>query len=263
MNDRTQKFYDSVLTWVLSTLEGKPPGFLLGINGPQGSGKTTLTTALVSELERRGKKAVTISVDDFYLTRAEQVSLARAHPGNPFLQQRGYPGTHDVELGARTLEILKQKSPGKGFVPRYDKSAHGGQGDRFPKEKWSEVETPVDLIFFEGWMLGFPPVDAPPNELRDVNDFLNSYSSWNRLLDGFLQLVPADYRFVLKWRVEAETKMKAQGKHGMSDDDIRAYVEKFLPAYETYLPALTLRPPVLKNLLRVEISEDRLPATDI
>lgn len=54
---------------------------------------------------------------------------------------------------------------GEGVVriPRYDKSARGGKGDRAPEGEWGIVKTPVDIVLLEGWMLGFEalPDDSP------------------------------------------------------------------------------------------------------
>ena len=41
---------------------------------------------------------------------------------------------------------------------RYDKSSHEGQGDRAPDTKWQQVKGKVDVVLFEGWMLGFKPL---------------------------------------------------------------------------------------------------------
>jgi D-glycerate 3-kinase len=60
---------------------------------------------------------------------------------------------------------------------RYDKSAYSGQGDRADPSTWPAAAAPVDVVLFEGWMLGFAPVaDAEaaavdPN-LAPVNAFL-------------------------------------------------------------------------------------------
>ena len=43
-------------------------------------------------------------------------------------------------------------------VPRYDKAAHEGRGTRAPESSWPRVKGPLDIILFEGWMLGFSPV---------------------------------------------------------------------------------------------------------
>lgn len=261
MNTATEKFYDEILDWVLARLKpGRP--FTLGVNGPQGSGKTTLTAALCERLASRGKRAVAISVDDFYLTRAEQVALAARHPNNPYWQQRGYPGTHDVALGARILEAVRSRAPGEVRVPRYDKSRHAGQGDRKPESEWIAVPTPLDAIFLEGWMLGFRPVpeeELPGEAFRCANRALADYEAWYRQLDGFLQLDPEDPHFVLDWRAETEEKMRAGGKAGMSAEEIRAYAEKFLPAYALYLPRLRQKAPGPGPVLRVRIAKNRLP----
>ena len=43
-------------------------------------------------------------------------------------------------------------------MPRYNKAAHEGRGTRAPEDTWPRVKGPLDLILFEGWMLGFQPV---------------------------------------------------------------------------------------------------------
>lgn len=256
------ELHESVLAWLMPQLSpGRP--FVLGVNGPQGGGKTTLTAALCRKLATLGKRVVTVSVDDFYLTRAEQLALAARFPRNPFLQQRGYPGTHDVPLGTRVISALRASGAGSVRVPRYEKSLHRGQGDRLPESQWSDARTPLDLVFFEGWMLGFTPVAPASAEesLRVVNEALAAYGAWNALLDGFLQLDPLDHRYVLDWRVEAEERMKAEGKPGMGAEEIRAYVEKFLPAYEIYLPGLRSNPPTAGPVRRIRIGRNRLPSS--
>ncbi len=258
---KIKSFYHELAAWIDPLLAKGDAGFTIGVNGPQGCGKTTLTSALCEIFTARGKRCLTVSIDDFYLTRAEQVKLAEANSSNPYFQQRGYPGTHDVELGSRVLRSLKNGDMSVS-IPRYEKSLHGGKGDRLPEAEWTQVEGTVDLVFVEGWMLGFTPVEKkklPNAHFSEVNDALKAYVSWHRQLDAFLQLAPEDPHFVVDWRIEAEQKMRASGKAGLSDADIRAYVEKFLPAYETYLPQLEKKPPVLRNRHRVVIGKNRLP----
>jgi D-glycerate 3-kinase len=206
-------------------------------------------------------RAAGVSIDDFYLTRAEQVTLAAAHPGNPYLEHRGYPGTHDVGLGEDTLRALRELSGADGVVassshaapgaahlaprgasdpvrvPVYDKSAHGGRGDRAPASEWREVRGPLDLVFVEGWMLGFTPVPETSLDdpmLAEPNRHLAAYDRWHRLLDAFVSLRALDPAYVLRWRVEAEEAMKAHGKPGLSREAIEDYVRRFLPAYRLY-----------------------------
>jgi D-glycerate 3-kinase len=224
----------------VSSEERRP--LIVGVNGPQGAGKSTLTHELSFLLSELGFQAVSLSIDDFYLNRNQQIELALQFPDNPFLQQRGYPGTHDIELGRQTLQKLKTNlKEGEIFIPVYDKSKYQGQGDRLPESEWKKVTSPVDLIFLEGWMLGFipvPEVNLPHSNLKQINHFLMEYQQWYDFIDRFIFLNPKDYRDVLDWRVEAEEKMKATGRPGMSRSQIEAYIDKFLPAYEIYLPQL-------------------------
>jgi D-glycerate 3-kinase len=251
---RVENYYVRVLEWILerkSEIPGRP--MVVGVNGPQGSGKSTLTSSLVHILTERGIKAVTLSIDDFYLTRKEQVELAEKNPMNSLLSQRGYPGTHDIQLGLNKLVELKNLKDSKTVqLPVYDKSCFHGQGDRKAEQDWGLIQGPLDIVFLEGWMLGFTPLrDAELEQMpqlksdpillenfKQVNHLLLNYGAWDRLLDVFLQLVPEKVEYVVDWRVEAEERMKAQKKSGMSLSEIRNYIQKFILAYEVYLPSL-------------------------
>lgn len=247
------KHYLEIKTWLTKQKQSHVP-LIVGLNAPQGAGKTTLCKFLSQEF-----KLVSISIDDFYLTRTQQKNLALKHPSNRYLQQRGYPGTHDIELGTSLLSRIKsQKTPIK--IPRYDKAAHGGLGDRLPQAQWTQVETVPDIVILEGWMLGFSPL--PENnldkEFAEINNFLKAYSQWHQFLDAFIHFVPEDINFVIAWRIEAEQKMRDQGRGAMTDEEIKKYIELFLPAYQFFLPILEKNYPVENsNLLRGTISKNR------
>lgn len=68
--------------------------FVVGLNGMQGVGKTTLVASLAESLNRNGIITVVFSIDDFYLTHEEQIKLAKKNPDNAFFQHRGQPGKH-------------------------------------------------------------------------------------------------------------------------------------------------------------------------
>jgi D-glycerate 3-kinase len=216
---------------------------VIGIQGPQGGGKTTLTRAMLEALPR----SAAVSIDDFYMTRAGQLEVSAAHPGNPYLEHRGYPGTHDIDLGARTLRSLRAGTATK--IPVYDKSAHGGRGDRAPEFEWRPITHPLDVVFVEGWMLGFESIadsaiaDEP---LKIANSKLPDYQIWHELIDAWVILRALDPAYVLEWRVEAEEKMKASGKPGLSRADIEDYIRRFLPAYKTWGGAPANVPPERK-----------------
>lgn len=192
------------------------PPLIVGVQGPQGSGKTYLTSILRDVLQAPPHNlAVTVlSLDDLYLPHAGLASLAAAHPDNALLRGRGQPGTHDVPLGTELLNKLKNindRTAGGAEVhlPGFDKSLFDGEGDRVPG---LVVRPPVDVVLFEGWCVGFYPISPAEVERRysapvtglgddffgkrgyriedvlDVNERLRSYVSWWNLFDAFIQV---------------------------------------------------------------------------
>lgn len=126
-----------------------------------------LTTSQVSTLQKLLKSppyslpTVTLSLDDIYLTHADQLALANSHPDNQLIQHRGQPSTHDLSLGKKVFESLRANLP--TAIPQYDKSAFAGQGDRVPESSWEVVNTDgaqkIKAVIFEGWCVGFRPLD--------------------------------------------------------------------------------------------------------
>jgi D-glycerate 3-kinase len=246
---RVDEYYGPIGIWCASRVAacGHRP-WVLGLQGPQGCGKSTLAAALVGALGGAGVRAVAVSIDDFYLTHDEQLALAARHPGNPYLRYRGYPGTHDVALGRQQIEAMAALWPEEEtLVPVYDKPARAGRGDRAPRSAWRRVTGPVDLLIVEGWMLGFSPVDEAIVEpdLRAPNALLAGYAAWNQKLDAFVSLSIDSLDTIVQWRVDSE--------------DARDYIERFLPAYRVYVPALVARPPPCEDVWRIELGEDRMP----
>ncbi len=268
-NDRVELLYLPIFNWLtdLKRKHSTKAPLFVGINGPQGAGKSTLTAALVEAFELIGQKALTLSIDDFYLTHDEQKNLAQKFSHNSFLKQRGYPGTHDIKLGEKTLKAVNEiKRNQEVDVPTYDKSKYSGQGDRNPSSLWMKINHPQDIIFLEGWMLGFTQVPVESystlsnrNDFSEINKFLPAYESWMKFLNCFVYLKPDNYKNVLSWRVEAEENMKASGKLGMSKTEITAYIEKFLPAYEIYGDRLNAQSTGIKEFLQIKIGKNRLP----
>ena len=239
-----QDFSDLFWAWVRPLLGPAPrrrPMFL-GLSAPQGAGKTAMTAGLCRRAAAEGLRAIGISIDDFYLGRAEQLALSRRHAGNRFLAERGYPGTHDIALGARVLADLKALGAGDEIaLPAYDRSVFMGRGDRRPEDAWPRAKGPLDLVILEGWMLGFSAVEdsslADPH-LREVNTYLRAYGAWTAMLDALIWLEPAEIDFAVDWRAEAEADARAEGRGGMTDAEVRAFTAGFLPAYATYLPTV-------------------------
>lgn len=241
LDRRIHQLYLPVLFFCLAWLRRRAARpLMVGLQAPQGSGKTTLVSHLLALLPGLGLSGTGVSIDDFYLTRAEQIALAAEHPGNPYLEHRGYPGTHDVPLGAGVLAALRaigETSAGEVHVPVYDKSAHGGRGDRAPEGAWRPVRAPLDLVFVEGWMLGYSPLPEPAltdSRLVFPNRSLAAYSAWHRLLDVLVMLRAAAPLSIVQWRVDAEAAAAAAGRPGLDPAAIEDYIRRFLPAYAIY-----------------------------
>jgi D-glycerate 3-kinase len=271
---RVYHLYLPVYFWIKETIigmrssNGKQP-LMVGISAPQGCGKTTITNLLIEYLVADGLTCTAVSFDDFYLTGADQDSLASAHPENALLQCRGNAGTHDVALGESTINALRQGHAHSVAVPRYDKSAREGRGDRAPLEKFTSVSAPCDVILLEGWMAGFKPrcdADALAQihpGLPMVDEMLNAYSAWDKLVDAWIVIALSDRRHIFEWRLQAEKEMAAAGRPGMSDQAIKDFVSRYMPAYEAYCPALydaAAREGVdCKPTLRIDVDGARRP----
>ena len=231
-----------------------------GILGGQGTGKTTLCEVLRRILLKLGYSTVSLSLDDLYKTYADRQQLQKA---DPRLIWRGPPGTHDIDLGISVLDKLRgsQTRELAAFdalnsdvlkpdiikhieIPRFDKSAYGGAGDRTQPELISGA----DIVLFEGWFVGVEPVvDTQLNEFlagapfpiftdadcqfaRDMNAKLHDYLPLWKRLDRLIVLYPQDYRISKVWRNQAEQEMMAAGKSGMTKDEINRFVEYFWKA---------------------------------
>ncbi|KAJ0256706.1 D-glycerate 3-kinase [Hirschfeldia incana] len=246
------------------------PPLVIGFSAPQGCGKTTLVFALDYLFKTTKMKSATISIDDFYLTAEGQAKLREENPGNALLEYRGNAGSHDLPFSVETLEALTKltKEGMKMKVPRYDKSAYSGRGDRGDAETWPEVEGPLKVILFEGWMLGFKPlpaevVKAVDPQLETVNKNLEAYyEAWDKYIDAWVVIKIKDPSYVYRWRLQAEIAMRQAGKAGMSDDEVNDFVSRYLPAYKAYLPTLYEEGPSgsePERVLAIDIDEERNP----
>mmetsp|Transcript_7575 Transcript_7575/g.27858 ORF Transcript_7575/g.27858 Transcript_7575/m.27858 type:complete len:408 (+) Transcript_7575:139-1362(+) len=242
---------------------GDSSPLVVSISAPQGCGKTTLVTALQVLFTQDGITPAIVSLDDFYLTYEEQCALAASFPGNELLEFRGNAGTQDQALMKQTISSLRSGTPVK--IPRYDKSQHGGRGDRVPESEWETVSN-ADIVLLEGWMLGFSSlpkdeVTAVDERLVPVNEFLEGFQECvYDQTDCWMVLQVADPNFVYEWRLQAEHGMRARGKPGLSDDQVADFVSRFMPAYQAYLPKLYKDAPpggVEKEILRIAIDRDR------
>jgi len=246
--------------------------FIQGLLGGQGTGKTTLGIVLNILLQYLGKTFLSISLDDIYKLYVDRQKL-REH--RPDLIWRGPPSTHDIDLGMQVLQQLRDRHPEHPqpiAIPRFDKSLHNGAGDRIEPE----ISNGADIVLFEGWFVGMQPLPisafrnfVPPilserdrEFALECNANLYNYLPLWEYLDSLIVLVPEDYQYSLQWRIEAERKLIAAGKSGMSDAEITQFVEYFWKALhpELFMPRMINRDyPASCADLVIEISRSHLP----
>lgn len=235
-----------------------------GILGGQGTGKTTLAAILTLILDQLGYRTLSLSLDDLYKTYSDRLILKQQ---DPRILWRGPPGTHDIQLGLTLLDCLPQSNLSTPIaVPRFDKSACGGAGDR----QAPQVVQGADIVLFEGWFVGVRPINPtafdtapPPIETaadqefaRDMNAHLQNYVPLWEKLDRLILLYPSDFRRSLEWRRQAEHQMIATGKSGMTDAEIEEFVRYFWRSLhpELFIKPLTNYPSYVD--LVIEINSD-------
>lgn len=219
---------------------GRP--IIVGINGAQGSGKSTLANCLVFLLTQQYQlHALTLSLDDFYFTRAERQQLARQI--HPLLATRGVPGTHDIPLAVTTLDqLLHGQLPVK--LPRFNKALD----DRYPPELAETITEPVDIIIIEGWCLGAEAQEddallQPLNELEATEDrdgcwrhyvnrqLAHSYPELFSLIDVWVMLKAPSFQCVYGWRLEQENQLRRQSRDSQHIMDA-AQLARFIQFYQ-------------------------------
>ena len=185
----------------------------VGLAGGQGAGKSTLSSAIVAAGRHFGLRVVSLSIDDFYLTRSEREALAvRVHP---LLATRGPPGTHDVLLCESVMDALD--ADGVVTVPVFDK----GLDNRAPQTL--NVQAPADVVLLEGWCVGARPepadrLDQPINALEAESDseglwrghinkaLATGYARLFGELDCLIFLRVPNLDAVVRWRLQQESE---------------------------------------------------------
>ncbi|KAL9104956.1 MAG: hypothetical protein Q9163_000128 [Psora crenata] len=207
-----------------------------------------------------------LSIDDFYLPHQAQRELAKNHVDNPLVQHRGQPSTHDLPLALTLLSNLRAGMETR--LPRYDKSALNGLGDRIPEDQWPIVnksgQPKIKIVILEGWCIGFrqlPPAELEAkwkeavshrkqgeyegrlgwNELFNisfVNDALREYDELTDQLDAIIHIDAADPMFAYQWRLQQERALRELRGSGMTDNQVHQFVNGYYPAYELYTDGL-------------------------
>jgi D-glycerate 3-kinase len=237
---------------------------VVGINGAQGAGKSTLCKFLEVLLVEHNQRAATLSLDDLYLTKAERLQAAADH--HPLFATRGVPGTHDPALGLAVVEAFR--AGGDLELPRFDKSVD----DRCPEA--AHAHGPLQVLLFEGWFVGAVPQPAaalrqPVNQLeadedpdgvwrREVNRRLaTDYAELFEQIDLLVMLKVPDFAAVRRNRALQEDKLRARnpGAPGLMD---AAALKRFLDQDERLTLHMFAEMPARADIL-FEIGPDQKP----
>jgi D-glycerate 3-kinase len=230
-----------VRDWIQRAIDAAPEGHvpLLFLSGPQGAGKST---ALAEAIAALSLPVAGASIDDFYLTHAERMALARRI--SPLFLTRGPPGTHDLTLLKQTIAALRKAPPGAATpIPDFDKLAD----DRAPVSDWRSFSGRPAAIVIEGWLMGALP-DAGSAGAAAINavEAEDRTGDWRRYqeaaldgayrdlwdaADGFCHIVPPDFTCVLGWRLQQEEALWAAKGQPMPAER-SDWVIRFIQHYE-------------------------------
>ena len=257
--EAANQWFSPIVNNIIQSYNPSNNAQIIGINGCQGSGKSTLADYLCTVVaERLEVTTVSLSLDDFYLTKSERIQLGSTV--HPLLETRGVPGTHDVQLA---IDCIKSLVAGKKTViTRFDKSID----DRAAAESLETIKGKLGLIVIEGWCLGAKPENAeqlsqPINNLEEqddrdaiwrnyVNDAIrDNYQPLFNLADQLIMLQAPSFDSVYHWRLEQEQKMvKRLEKEGianrsgvMSKQQILRFISYFQRVTENILNEMPQR----------------------
>ena len=243
------QFHKSLIEYVLDERDGPTRLNVLGICGPQGIGKSTLTQVLQTVLrDLAGLSIAVLSVDDLYLSSAERRRLASEV--HPLLRTRGVPGTHDVARGITVIrQLLAAGDAEQTRLPRFNKALD----EPSPEHEQPLFKGRADLVILEGWCVGAIAQSAsalaePVNALERDEDahgvwreYVNAqltgpYQVLFGLLDRLLLLHAQRFEDIYAWRLLQERKLAAKlssssaapgASRLMSDEELRRFIMHF------------------------------------
>ena len=205
---------------------------VIGISGAQGSGKSTLANEVALRLNAAGIKADAVSLDDYYLSKAQRQSLAgQVHP---LLLQRGVPGTHDI---GRAIADANAVLAGQAVaLPQFDKALD----EPFAAKPVQQL----DVLIVEGWCLGTKAqaqseLSSPVNELEQGEDgdciwrrYVNrqletGYAEYWLLLQRLIWLKAPDWQAVCRWRAQQEQQLWQKRGKGMTPEQLARFMLPF------------------------------------
>jgi len=253
--DQMDSLYLPFSTWLSQKVDAGKGPLIVGVGGAQGCGKTTFCS-VISRILNKGfdLNCIVLSLDDLYSTRHDRLKFAKQT--TPMFSVRGVPGTHDVDFALTLFERLKDLKEGEVMkFPCFDKSID----DRKAVHLWQEVQGPVDVVLFEGWCVGAPPINGalyrPINKLEEkmdadglwrstVNQLLkNEYQKLFAKIDLMAWMQAPNYDVVYHWRNKQERVLEnhLHDIHGVLLDtiDLKVMSSDALKGFMQYYERLT------------------------
>ena len=239
-NDKLRQlknFYLPICDKLFKLYKSKNRTLLIGLSGSQGSGKSTISQILKIIFHSNfNLNVVSFSIDDFYKTSSERKKMSKSV--HPLFMTRGVPGTHDSKMLYNTIKNLLKKRFKSIKIPKFDKSID----DRFKSKYWQMIKKKPDIIIFEGWCVGATPqpfkeLKKPMNLLEKAedtkltwrkkvnNELKTNYKKIYNLLDKKIYLKVPNFKYVLKWRLLQEKKLRLKSKKkAMTDKQIKRFI---------------------------------------
>ncbi len=230
-------FYMPLSIKLFNQYKSKNAPFLIGISGGQGSGKSTIAQIFKIIFQSHfNLNAVCFSIDDFYKTASERKKMSKNI--HPLFLTRGVPGTHDCKMLYKVIVSLLKKKFSSVKIPKFDKSTD----DRIKMKYWQKIKKKPDIIIFEGWCVGAEPqksqeLKKPLNILEKLedtkltwrrkvnNELRTNYNKIYNLIDKKIYLKVPSFKYVLKWRLLQEKKLRLKNKKkGMTDKQLKRFI---------------------------------------
>ena len=236
------RFYLPISKMIKDEYEKKKKTKIIGLTGGQGTGKSTISIILKIILkEAYNLETVIFSIDDFYKTLNERETMSKKI--SDLFLTRGVPGTHDTKMLFQCIKNLKTNNFKKMNIPKFDKSID----NRLSKSNWLQVKKKPNIVIFEGWCVGASAqknkdLISPINKLEKYKDkkkiwrqkvnlkLRKDYKKIFDLIDKLIFLKVPSFKYVLKWRLLQEKKLRITRKGNKTMTDKQ--VENFIMYYE-------------------------------